>query len=250
MLFVTIEGEIWAARNLDLDNTSGPDCNEAFTVNFDGLASTGFALVETNVNSGTFVGDLIVPDFYCSRQAGGVNLSTDGTVMGATYLDFRDSQSQIRQIFSPLVGLGGEPIENNVVIKLGSSGIDCQNTDSCLSPSSLTVLPGDEVFWFNSDIATHTVVSGNPTDGADGLFDSGFLFPGDFFSFVFENTGTFDYYDIIHPWIIGEVIVTDLTIPPDADVVMGLNSHNATCQDTQDCYQPQSLSINVNDQVT
>jgi plastocyanin len=249
MMYITIDGEIWASRTLDLDEIPGPDCVDNPSVTFDGLASTNFVLVETDQSSGSFIGDLTVPNSYCSRLSGGVNLPINGTILGATYVDFRDAQGVIREVSSPPVALREESIDNTITIRLGASGTDCQNSNTCLSPSSLRILPGEEVFWFNTDVATHTIVSGNPTDGPDGLFNSGFLSPGNFFSFVFNSPGTFDFYDIIHPWVVGEIVVADLTVPNEADVVIGLNAHNSTCVNSDSCYQPENLSIGVGTEV-
>ena len=53
----------------------------------------------------------------------------------------------------------------------------------------------------------HTATSGNPDSGADGAFDSDILSAGDTFEFTFTDVGTYDYYCILHPWMIGTVNV-------------------------------------------
>ncbi|GFN41351.1 MAG: hypothetical protein YK1312THETA_1010001 [Marine Group I thaumarchaeote] len=39
------------------------------------------------------------------------------------------------------------------------------------------------------------------------MFDSGYLDPNESFSIKFEESGTFDYFCTLHPWMKGKVIV-------------------------------------------
>ncbi|MCV0372311.1 MAG: PEFG-CTERM sorting domain-containing protein [Nitrosarchaeum sp.] len=74
----------------------------------------------------------------------------------------------------------------------------------------------DTVVWENADTAAHTVTSGTPEKGPDNIFDSGLFPPGSSFSFQFRQTGNFPYFCIVHPWMTGEVIVTEgLSVLPD-----------------------------------
>lgn len=70
-------------------------------------------------------------------------------------------------------------------------------------PESITVSPGTVVAWSNDDEAVHTVTSGTPETGS---FDSEIMSPGDIFKHTF-NEGTHEYYCVVHPWMLGEVIV-------------------------------------------
>ena len=60
----------------------------------DGLASTGFTLIENGRKTGEFVGDFKIPSQYCSRNDGGTIKSTTGVDIGARYFDFRGQSSQ------------------------------------------------------------------------------------------------------------------------------------------------------------
>jgi plastocyanin len=86
-----------------------------------------------------------------------------------------------------------------------------ENADDAYSPRDLTVPVGTTVRWVNGDTMVHTVTSGT-TDGtvgtADGRFDSGFLNPGDSFTFTFTEAGTYGYFCLPHPWMTGTVTVT------------------------------------------
>jgi len=70
----------------------------------------------------------------------------------------------------------------------------------------VTVAIGNTVSWVNDDEQVHTVTSGTPTGGPDGLFDSGLISSGDSFHQTYDTVGTFDYYCIVHPWMQGTVI--------------------------------------------
>ena len=100
---------------------------------------------------------------------------------------------------------------SSVSITIGSSTAGCEKTKSCFQPYETTVDVGGEVTWTNDDSAAHTVTSGNPTDGADGLFDSNLLGPVKTFTHKFEKSGEFNYYCTVHPWMIGIVKVSSGT---------------------------------------
>jgi plastocyanin len=74
-------------------------------------------------------------------------------------------------------------------------------------PEVLDISVGTTVLWENVDNTMHTATSGNPDSGADGAFDSDILSAGDMFEFTFTDAGTYDYYCILHPWMIGTVNV-------------------------------------------
>ena len=43
--------------------------------------------------------------------------------------------------------------------------------------------------------------------GPDGAFDSGMIMAGATYEFEFSDKGEFVYYCLVHPWMIGTVIV-------------------------------------------
>ena len=80
----------------------------------------------------------------------------------------------------------------------------------------IEILRGDTVVWENADTGPHTVTSGTPETGPDEKFDSGLFAAGKSFPLKFENIGNFPYFCVIHPWMVGEVIVTEgFSILPD-----------------------------------
>ena len=90
-----------------------------------------------------------------------------------------------------------------------SANADCVTAKNCFSPNPITVAPGTEVEWKNTDTsASHTVTSGKVSDdNAGSLFDSGLIKKGADFKFTFTDAGTFDYFCTVHPWMTGKVIV-------------------------------------------
>ena len=70
------------------------------------------------------------------------------------------------------------------------------------SPKELTVAVGTKVTWVNDDQVPHTVVEVNK------VFRSGALDTDDSFSYTFLIPGTFEYFCILHPQMIGSVRVT------------------------------------------
>lgn len=106
----------------------------------------------------------------------------------------------------------------SVLIPEGTSDVGCETTDECYIPFGVKVQVGDEVIWTNEDVAFHTVTSGNPSDGPDDLFDSGMFKIGEQFSHKFEESGNFDYFCTLHPWMQGTVVVPEKLpdgVPPN-----------------------------------
>ena len=97
-------------------------------------------------------------------------------------------------------------VEPDVIMPTKVSRPGCEENDLCYIPSQIIIEKGNSVVWTNEDSAFHSVTSGFYDDPSD-LFDSGYLDPFESFSFVFEETGVYDYYCTLHPWMYGKVIV-------------------------------------------
>lgn len=98
-------------------------------------------------------------------------------------------------------------MESSVSIPEGSSTPGCEADSACYLPAETTVGVGGTVTWTNDDTAAHTVTSGTPTDGPDGMFDSSIVMSGATFEYTFEEAGQYDYFCIVHPWMTGKVAV-------------------------------------------
>ncbi len=94
-----------------------------------------------------------------------------------------------------------------VNIATGSAAPGCEETNECYLPYLITINVGETVQWNNSDSAAHTVTSGDLSDGADGIFDSGLFISGGTFEFTFDDAGTYDYFCVVHPWMSGQITV-------------------------------------------
>jgi plastocyanin len=99
------------------------------------------------------------------------------------------------------------PQTHTVEVPSGTSVPGCEETDSCYSPANITINAGDTVEWPNMDTAAHTVTGGSPADGPSGVFDSSLLMADATFAFTFEDAGEYDYFCMVHPWMVGSVSV-------------------------------------------
>ena len=151
--------------------------------------------------------------------------------------------------------------ETTVSLPEGSAVPGCEETDACYIPSSVSVGVGETVTWSNDDTAAHTVTSGSAADGVDGIFDSSLFAAGTTFSHTFEEEGTFDYFCMVHPWMVGAVTVGTTTGADDGasggDVVVddgntddtatsGSNSEELMVEIvTDDAAEGERLSIDV-----
>jgi len=99
------------------------------------------------------------------------------------------------------------PMIGIVIIPPGAAVPGCENTDECYLPYTISVATGATVMWSNDDSAVHTVSSGTPAELTD-IFDSGLFMTGNSFEFTFDKAGTYDYFCMVHPWMIGTVNVS------------------------------------------
>ena len=92
----------------------------------------------------------------------------------------------------------------------GNTTVDVSIVDFDFVPPIISIQPGDTVRWTNnSTFIPHTTTSGGPFDPVPGLiWDSGFISPGDTFSFIFNSADEFDYFCSIHTLLMfGQIIV-------------------------------------------
>ena len=100
----------------------------------------------------------------------------------------------------------GELLEM-ISIPEGTGVPGCEETNACYIPTNAITGEGTEVIWTNHDTVAHTVTSGSPHEGPDGLFDSGLMMPGDTYSVTLDLGFEYDYFCIVHPWMQGTVTV-------------------------------------------
>ena len=100
------------------------------------------------------------------------------------------------------------PTTVEVSMPEGTSVPGCEETNECYIPADVSISVGDTVSWINDDTAAHTVTSGSPTDGPDGVFDSSLVMGGAIFDVTFDKAGSYDYFCMVHPWMVGTVTVS------------------------------------------
>ena len=71
----------------------------------------------------------------------------------------------------------------------------------------VSINAGDTVEWANIDTAAHTVTGGSPAMGPSGVFDSSLLMASANYAFTFDEAGSYDYFCMVHPWMVGSVSV-------------------------------------------
>ena len=91
------------------------------------------------------------------------------------------------------------PTTHTVDIPKGTSVPGCEETNACYLPADITI---------NAvDTAAHTVTGGSPADGPSGVFDSSLVMGGASYAFTFNDAGSYDYFCMVHPWMVGSVTV-------------------------------------------
>lgn len=110
-------------------------------------------------------------------------------------------------LFSTMDNSVAEKESIKVSIPKGTSTLGCEVKSLCYIPDPIFVNVGDVVEWTNHDSSVHTVTSGSPKAGADGIIFSDLMQPEEVFAFSFDESGSFSYYCTVHPWMEGLVIV-------------------------------------------
>ncbi len=90
-----------------------------------------------------------------------------------------------------------------------------QMIDNAFQPRDVTVQAGQAVRWRNDGLIPHTAT-------VEGLFDSGFVNPGDDFVQVFDEVGVYDYICTIHPEMVGTIEVVAASAEVTAAGVSGV----------------------------
>ena len=131
------------------------------------------------------------------------------------------------------------------------SGVNTSCADKCYTPSTVQIKIGGTVTWKNVDTTAHTVTSGTHTDGSNGVFDSSVVFPGSSFEWTPTTEGEFTYFDVMHPWMTGKILVGGGTYNPstdtDGDGILDSNDKCPTQAETVNGYQDTDGCPDVNE---
>ena len=97
----------------------------------------------------------------------------------------------------------------SILIPQGANNRLCATFHNCYSPEKITISIGDSITWINEDSDFHSATSGKPGI-IDDKFDSELFPAGESWTFTFTNSGKYDYFCTIHPWMIGTTTVLAL----------------------------------------
>jgi len=121
---------------------------------------------------------------------------------GDVYKILPTSQSTIPKAQSTLSQSSVVPEGSTLITINGISG------DNSYAPNPITINSGETITWYNADTISHTATSGSDSDPDEGqLFDSDAILSKQAFTLKFDNKGTFDYYCVYHPSMVGEIVV-------------------------------------------
>ena len=119
-----------------------------------------------------------------------------------------DMESEEELILESTVVESAPVVKSEIVVIPAGVGVPgCEETSECYLPSLLTIETDTTVIWENNDNAAHLATSGTPDGGPDGVFDSGMIMAGGTFEHEFIDSGEFQYYCIVHPWMVATVTV-------------------------------------------
>lgn len=107
-----------------------------------------------------------------------------------------------------LIPLASNSFASNIEIDIHTGSAD-PNAHLTFYPPSSSAYVGDTLEFGNGDTVPHEVVSGTPSSGPDGKFDSGTINPGQYAAYTLTqyDVGTFSFYDKTYPWMVGTVQV-------------------------------------------
>ena len=99
---------------------------------------------------------------------------------------------------APTPAPGGTPTTTiTVTMPMGASFL----STTAYVPNPVTVAVGTTVTWINNDNVAHTTTSQND------VWASPDMEPGSSYSRTFPSTGSFPYYCIYHPGMVGTIVV-------------------------------------------
>ncbi|MGI8774642.1 MAG: cupredoxin domain-containing protein [Actinomycetota bacterium] len=126
---------------------------------------------------------------------------------------------------APAAGGGGCYADGEPTSGRGFKGPSVPIDECMFTPTVLYVDPGTSVTWINKDPVAHTVSGASLAWGTEEH-----LTDGDHVTHVFKNEGVFPYYCLLHPSMVGAVVVGDpadskaAAAPVETDVEMLLGS--------------------------
>ena len=134
-----------------------------------------------------------------------VSYSVSATATAGKTVSMEESMKTEEKTSVPAKSSGPKTV--SVEIPSGTSVPGCEESNKCFNPASVTINVGDTIEWKNGDTAAHTVTGGSPADGPSGVFDSSLVMGGASFAHTFDKAGSYNYFCMVHPWMVGNVSV-------------------------------------------
>ncbi len=192
-----------ASENIQLVTLRGPvgaDENPAMTWTPDGKTIFELTFVDPKnaMGSWEFSGNALAVHTMFTNQFT-VSYSVSATATAGETVELEEEEVMMEEPTGPTT--------HSVDIPVGTSVPGCEVDNSCWSPADITINAGDTVEWINVDTAAHTVTGGSPANGPSGVFDSSLVMGDAVYAFTFEETGSYDYFCMVHPWMVGSVTV-------------------------------------------
>ena len=97
---------------------------------------------------------------------------------------------------------GGGGCHESVLNDESGASVDLKG--ACFLPTVIRVQPGNQIRWTNRDATAHTVTG---VAGSWGNYDQ--LAQGDAVTYSFDKSGVFPYFCLLHPGMVGAVVVGD-----------------------------------------
>jgi len=174
------------------------------------VIASGGAALQMGDQSGTSVSPQVTQQQQMAQEKAQQTQKTMDEIMEEQRQGSMDQPSSVT-VTPPKIedvpAMTSGPKTETVSMPSGTSVPGCEETNTCFIPSSVTINVGDTISWSNDDTAAHTVTSGKPAAGPDGNFDSSLLMAGKAFDVTFDNAGKYDYFCMVHPWMVGKVVV-------------------------------------------
>jgi len=80
----------------------------------------------------------------------------------------------------------------------------------CFDPQVATIAAGGVIKFVNNDQSKHSFTAGTPASYMGDIFDSGLLEPGQSYTTPELEVGEYPYFDMIHPWMTGLIVVEEI----------------------------------------
>jgi len=82
--------------------------------------------------------------------------------------------------------------------------------DPCFDPPIAKIAPGGVIKFVNNDQSKHSFTAGTPANSMENIFHSGLLEPGESYTTPALEVGEYPYFDMIHPWMTGLIVVEEI----------------------------------------